>query len=172
MSLLGQMPWLLPFTFITPILPLLGLAVHVEAIGVTVAAVGDDSDWRAVVGNRCRERDLFLRQVDSINELNAGFNPVDLWPSSRLARWLSSAVRRVEECRETAFRILDGIIKEHLERLDNGAGGADEAEDLLDLLLKIQREGGLPIPLDMDVIKCVVLVSIFLTLARFHAHRT
>ncbi|TVU16770.1 hypothetical protein EJB05_36925, partial [Eragrostis curvula] len=121
-----------------------------------LTALVSDITVRAVVGDRCRERDLFVRQVDTINQLVAGFNPVDLWPSSRLARFFSSAVRRVEECRETAFRILDGIIKEHLEKLQDKE--ADEAEeDLLDVLLKIQREGGLPIPLDMDVIKSVVL---------------
>ncbi|TVU26414.1 hypothetical protein EJB05_28960, partial [Eragrostis curvula] len=121
-----------------------------------LTALVSDVTVRAVVGDRCRERDLFVRQVDTINQLVAGFNPVDLWPSSRLARFFSSAVRRVEECRETAFRILDGIIKEHLEKLQDKE--ADEAEeDLLDVLLKIQREGGLPIPLDMDVIKSVVL---------------
>ncbi|TVU45718.1 hypothetical protein EJB05_05214, partial [Eragrostis curvula] len=97
-----------------------------------------------------------ILDVDNIGELTAGFNPADLWPSSRLARWLSSAVRRAGESRNTAYGILDGFIKEHLERLDNGAGGADDAEDLLDVLLKMQREGGLPILLDMDVIKAVV----------------
>jgi hypothetical protein len=111
-------------------------------------------DVRAVIGDRCKDRDLFLRQVDRINKLAAGFNPADLWSSSGIARRLSGAVRR-----DTVFRILDGTVKEHLERLGCSRGGR-EAEDLLEVLLKIQRDGGLPIPLDMDVIKYVIFVSI------------
>jgi hypothetical protein len=107
-----------------------------------------------VIGDRCKDRDLFLRQVDRINKLAAGFNPADLWSSSGILRRLSGAVRR-----DTVFRILDGIVKEHLERLGCSRGGR-EAEDLLEVLLKIQRDGGLPIPLDMDVIKYVIFVSI------------
>ncbi|KAK3134184.1 hypothetical protein QOZ80_6AG0546050 [Eleusine coracana subsp. coracana] len=120
-----------------------------------LAALVADSTARAVFGGRCKDRDMFLREVDRSLELAAGLNPADLWPSSWLARRLSSSVRRAEECRETVYGILDGIIKEHLERMDSGAG-AGEAEDLLEVLLKIQRDGGLQIPFDMVVIKAVI----------------
>ncbi|TVU26329.1 hypothetical protein EJB05_28868, partial [Eragrostis curvula] len=126
-----------------------------------------DITVRAVVGGeRWSERDVFLRQVDRVNELAAGFNPADLWPSSGLVRRLSSATRRAEESRETVFRSLDGIIGEHLERMDRrgggeeggggGGGGGEAPQDILDVLLRIRRDGGLQIPLDMDVIKGVI----------------
>uniref|UniRef100_R7W410 Cytochrome P450 71D7 n=1 Tax=Aegilops tauschii TaxID=37682 RepID=R7W410_AEGTA len=79
-------------------------------------------------------------------QLAAGFNPADLWPSWRLAARLSGA----KECHDTVHGILDGIIKEHLERMDGG-------EDLLDVLLRIQKEGALQFPLDMDAIKSVIM---------------
>ncbi|GJN38913.1 hypothetical protein PR202_gb27994 [Eleusine coracana subsp. coracana] len=120
-----------------------------------LAALVADATARAVLGDRCKDRDVFLRELDRSIQLVAGFNPADLWPSSWLVRRLSSSVRRAEECRDTVHGILDGIIKEHLERMDSGAG-AGEAEDLLDVLLKIQRDGGLQIPLDMVVIKAVI----------------
>lgn len=109
-----------------------------------------DSTGRAVIGDRCKERDVFLWELDRSMRLSAGFNPADLWPSSRLACWLSGAVRRAEECRDTVYGILDGIIQEHLQRV----GGGDE--DLLDVLLRIQKEGGLQFPLDMDAIKSII----------------
>ncbi|KAJ1260068.1 hypothetical protein BS78_10G203400 [Paspalum vaginatum] len=120
-----------------------------------LSALVADATVRAVMGDRCKDRDVFLRELDRSIELAGGFNPADLWPSSRLVAWLSSAVRRAERCRDTVFGILDGIIKEHLERMD-GRGGAGEAEDLLDVLLKIQRDCSLQIPLDMDVLKAVI----------------
>ncbi|CAD6336143.1 unnamed protein product [Miscanthus lutarioriparius] len=121
-----------------------------------LSALVADATVRAVMGDRCRDRDVFLRELDRSIGLSAGFNPADLWPSSRLVGQLSGAVRRAEECRDTVFGILDGIIKEHLQRMDSAGAGAGEAEDLVDVLLKIYKDGSLQIPLDMDVLKAVI----------------
>ncbi|XP_037441950.1 dolabradiene monooxygenase-like [Triticum dicoccoides] len=118
-----------------------------------LSALVADSTLRVVIGDRCSGRDVFLRELERSVGLVAGFNPADLWPSSRLAAWASGAVRRAEECRDTVFGILDGIIAEHQERMGAGAG---DAEDLIDVLLRIQKDGGLQFPLDMDCIKAVV----------------
>ncbi|WVZ79268.1 hypothetical protein U9M48_026869 [Paspalum notatum var. saurae] len=117
-----------------------------------------DATVRAVIGDRCKYRDVFLRELGRSLELAAGFNPADLWPSSRLVGWLSSALRRAEQCRDMVYGILDGIIKEHLERMEGGggAGAAGEAEDILGVLLKIQKDDSLPIPLDMDMLKSFI----------------
>ncbi|CAN6216201.1 unnamed protein product [Urochloa humidicola] len=125
-----------------------------------LSALVADATARAVLGDRCTERDAFLRALYRGIELIAGFNPADLWPSSRLVGRLSGAVRRAEEVRDTVYGILDGIIREHLEMIESGGAVAGEAEDLLDVLLKIQKEGSLQIPIDMDVIK-VVIFDIF-----------
>jgi hypothetical protein len=126
-----------------------------------LSALVADATVRAVMGDRCRDRDVFLRELDRSIGLSAGFNPADLWPSSRLVGLLSGAVRRAEECRDTVFGILDGIIKEHLQRMDS-VGAGEAAEDLLDVLLKIYKDGSLQIPLDMDVLKAVIFVSFLL----------
>ncbi|XP_051218116.1 dolabradiene monooxygenase [Lolium perenne] len=118
-----------------------------------LSALVADSTVRAVMGDRCKERDAFLRELERSMNLAAGFNPADLWPSSRLAVRLSGAVRRAKECRDAVYGILDGIIQEHLKRMDSGT---DQDDDLLDVLLRIQKEGGLQFPLDMDAIKSVI----------------
>ncbi|PUZ50329.1 hypothetical protein GQ55_6G051100 [Panicum hallii var. hallii] len=123
-----------------------------------LSALITDTTMRAAMGDRFKDREVFLRVLDRAIVLSAGFNMADLWPSSRIVGRLSGAVRRCEEIRDTVFGILDGIIEEHLERMRNGGGG--EVKDLLDVLLKVQQDGDLPIPLDMDVIK-VVIVDIF-----------
>jgi cytochrome P450 len=123
-----------------------------------LSALVADSTVRAVMGDRCKQRDAFLRELDCSLKLSAGFNPADLWPSSRLAVRFSGAVRRAKECRDAVYGILDSIIQEHLERMDSGGGRHDE--DLIDVLLRIQKEGGLQFPLDMDAIKSVIFVRI------------
>ena len=122
-----------------------------------LSALVVDSTVRAVMGDRFEERDVFLGALDRSIKIAAGFNPPDLWPSSRLAGWLSGAVRCAKECRDIGNVILDGIIQERLERMEEGAGG-DHAEALLDVLLRIHKEGRLGFQLDMDAIKPIIFV--------------
>ncbi|KAM0905600.1 hypothetical protein ACQ4PT_017278 [Festuca glaucescens] len=106
---------------------------------------------RAVMGVRCKDLDVLLSKLERALELSGGFHPADLWPSSRIACGLSRALRDAQECQDMVFVVLEGIIQEHLAKTGDG-----HAEDLLDVLLKIQREGGLRFPLDTDVIKFLV----------------
>jgi cytochrome P450 len=137
-----------------------GRAVELRA---ALSALVAETTVRAVIGDRCKDRDVFLRKLQRTIELSAGFNPADLWPSSRLAGRLGGAVREAEECHDTVYGILDGIIQEHMERTSSGSCGAGDGdgdgEDLLDVLLRIQKEGGLEFPVDMLAIKQVIFVS-------------
>uniref|UniRef100_J3L191 Cytochrome P450 n=1 Tax=Oryza brachyantha TaxID=4533 RepID=J3L191_ORYBR len=111
-----------------------------------------NSTVRTVVGDgdRCAHRDEFLRQLERANKLATVFNPVDLWPSSRLAARLSGGVRKFVGCVDEIRRIVDGIIQEHLEKPRGGR------EDFLDVLLRIHKEGELQVPLDMESIHYLV----------------
>ncbi|EMS62748.1 Cytochrome P450 71D11 [Triticum urartu] len=119
-----------------------------------LSALGIDITVRAVMGDRFKERDVFLHALDRSTKLVAGFNPPDLWPSSRLAGYLSRAVRSAKECRDIGNCILDAIIHERLERAMEGGGG-QKNEDLLDVLLSMHKEA----KLDMDAVKYVIFVS-------------
>ncbi|VAI55893.1 unnamed protein product [Triticum turgidum subsp. durum] len=52
-------------------------------------------------------------------------------------------------------RLMDGIIAEHRER-KRTAGAGDDDKDLLDVLLRIQADGGLRAPLDIGTIRAVI----------------
>ncbi|KAF7111878.1 hypothetical protein CFC21_111833 [Triticum aestivum] len=105
-----------------------------------LSALVSDGTFRAVMGSRCdsKQRDLFLHELDRIVRLATGLNTADLWPSSWLAGRLSNALRRAEEIHASVFGIIKGIIHEHLERREEGQGGE---EDVLDVLLKIHKDG-------------------------------
>ncbi len=115
-----------------------------------LSALVTDITARTAFGNRCKDREEYLVLLERIVEIAGGFNPADLWPSSRLAG-------RLKRCRAPRRGvpqlgvILDGIIQE--ER--TGAG----SEDLVDVLLRIQKEGELQFPLAMDDIKSIIFVS-------------
>ncbi|EEE66090.1 hypothetical protein OsJ_22111 [Oryza sativa Japonica Group] len=129
-------------------------AIREEEVAATLRTVA-----AAAADGRAVELRAALSALRTI-ELSAGFNPADLWPSSRLAGRLGGAVREAEECHDTVYGILDGIIQEHMERTSSGSCGAGDGdgdgEDLLDVLLRIQKEGGLEFPVDMLAIKQVI----------------
>ncbi|EMS56037.1 Premnaspirodiene oxygenase [Triticum urartu] len=118
-----------------------------------ISALVTDITVRSVMGNRFKERDEFLRSLDRGAKFASGFNPPDLWPSSRLVGWLSGTLRRAKDFCHVGNGILDNIIREKME-----GGGGGENEDLLHVLLSIQKEneGSLQFPLDMDAVKPVI----------------
>jgi cytochrome P450 len=75
---------------------------------------------------------------------------VDLWPSSWIARLLSGDLRRAKKNHAVVFQIIRDIVQEHLK------GGGDEAEDLVDVLLKVHKDGGV----DMLGVEAVIFVHI------------
>ncbi|KAI5003382.1 hypothetical protein ZWY2020_030542 [Hordeum vulgare] len=128
-----------------------GPVVELRAL---LSALVADGTFRAVMGNRCdsKQRDLFLHELDRIVRLATGLNTADLWPSSWLAGRLSNALRRAEEIHASVFGIIKDIIHEHLERREEGQGGEDAQEDVLDVLLKIHKDG----VIDMVAVEGVV----------------
>ncbi|KAL6874094.1 hypothetical protein ACP4OV_014176 [Aristida adscensionis] len=126
--------------------------VNVSALLATYVT---DAVVRAVVGDRIRDRDAFLERLEEGVTLAAGFSLADVFPSSRLARALSGAARRTEAHRRAMAGLIDGVIEEHRERRAAGAGNDDE--DLLDVLLRVQRDGGLQVPLDAATIRAVII---------------
>jgi cytochrome P450 len=110
---------------------------------------------RAVVGDRMTDRDAFLECLDEGIKVATGFTLADLFPSSRLARAFSRTSRRVEAVVSDMKRIMDGVIDEHLARRSS----KEEEEDLLDVLLRIQTDGGLQVPLEAGTIRAMITVS-------------
>ncbi|CAN6227384.1 unnamed protein product [Urochloa humidicola] len=60
-----------------------------------VKALAPDLVAMAMFGGKCAEKSEFVVQYDEISKLVSGFFPVDLFPSSRLVRWLSIGERRL-----------------------------------------------------------------------------
>ncbi|XP_062229365.1 desmethyl-deoxy-podophyllotoxin synthase-like [Phragmites australis] len=111
-----------------------------------------DSSVRAIIGSRFRDRDTFLTILERGIKLFAKISLPDLYPSSRLSMLVSRMPGRMERHRQEVVAFLDAIVREH--EADRAAAG--DKEDLLDVLLRIQREGDLQFPITTDNIKSVV----------------
>ncbi|XP_062221260.1 desmethyl-deoxy-podophyllotoxin synthase-like [Phragmites australis] len=134
-----------------------GEAVNVsERIAVLIA----DSAVRAMIGDRFNRRDEFLVSLEEGLKLVSGFSLGDLFPSSRLVNFLSGTARRAHANHLKNFELMDCAIKQHEERRAAAAaanGTVEEEEDLVGVLLRIQKEGALDVPLTMGIIKAVIL---------------
>ncbi|PKU80604.1 Cytochrome P450 71D7 [Dendrobium catenatum] len=112
----------------------------------------------SVVGGRCEDQKAFLSTINEVLELLSGFSLIDLFPSMpKFIARIAGFPQKLERCWLKLDGILEKIVQEHNV---NSAKDSMEEEDLTDVLLRIQRDGSLQIPLSNDHIKAVINVGL------------
>lgn len=124
-----------------------------------IARYATDASLHIIMGDRFQDQadyDKFQYYQDQGFHLASSFCLANLCPSLRLGRTLSKTVRRAEMYREEMFEFIGGLIHEHQERRLHKMPPCQE--DLIDVLLKIQRgESSLQCPaVSMGTIKFLV----------------
>ncbi|KAL8544488.1 hypothetical protein ACS0TY_004885 [Phlomoides rotata] len=112
---------------------------------------------RAALGKRCGEVGTVLVDVikEAVDFLTV-FNVADVYPSMKFLRYFSGMKRKIERHHRILDRITDGIIEERKQ--GDGNKGEDDGElDLLGVLLRLQGDPSLEIPLTTENIKSVLL---------------
>ncbi|KAF7012890.1 unnamed protein product [Triticum aestivum] len=124
-----------------------------------VAALSNDVVTRAVFGGKFAQQGEYIRELGRALELMGGSCLVDLFPSSRLARWLSNGDRSIKKSSACIKRIISGIIEERQAARaapSDGACSSTNDENFLDVLLRLQQDDSLEIPLTTDAIGAVL----------------
>lgn len=116
---------------------------------------------RASFGEKCKDQEAFVRVVLKKSELVAGFSIGDVFPSLKFLEVVSGMRSQLEKVYGEEDRILENIIDDHKKKVKDDSDV--ESEDFLDVLLRVQREGELEVPLTNKNIKGVVSVSSKLT---------
>ncbi|XP_047076512.1 premnaspirodiene oxygenase-like [Lolium rigidum] len=124
-----------------------------------ISAYVADATVRAIVGSQFKQRDAYLKMLHDGLEIVPGMTLPDIFPSSRLVRFFSSVPGRMLRHSQGMKQFMDAIIQEHQEsRMSGGGDGGDrEEKDLLDVLLRLQKEANSEYPLTTDNIKTVML---------------
>jgi hypothetical protein len=131
-------------------------------LSARIAAFVADSSVRAIIGCRNADRDAFLRILEEGMKVVPGMNLPDIFPSSRIAMRLSRVPGMLQRGRSAMLGFVDTIIKERQENIAAAAAAGEEHEDLLDVLLRLQKEMGSQYPLTTLNIKTVIIVSLSL----------
>ncbi|KAI4983598.1 hypothetical protein ZWY2020_025464 [Hordeum vulgare] len=122
-----------------------------------IAAFVADSSVRAIIGSRTANRDKFLRLLEEGLKVIPGMSLPDIFPSSRLAMRLSRVPGQIERRRGAMLGFIDTIIEDRENRDAAATGIEDHDEDLLDVLLRLQKDMDSQYPLTTLNIKTVII---------------
>ncbi|XP_002532304.2 cytochrome P450 726A27 [Ricinus communis] len=113
---------------------------------------------RTSVGKQCENQEVLLTVIDRIFEVSGGFTVADVFPSFTLLHLITGIKSRLERLHQDTDQILEDIINEHRAcKAVSKNGDQNEADNLLDVLLDLQEDGNLRVPLTNDSIKGTIL---------------
>ncbi|KAK4276056.1 hypothetical protein QN277_019047 [Acacia crassicarpa] len=112
---------------------------------------------RAAFGQKTHNVEEALVAVMYAVEILSGLSISDLYPSLKFLRLISGTKAKIEKTRQELDRALTNILSDHLLKESGNMGEADTEEDLVDVLLRIQKAVLLEVPLTLDNIKAVLL---------------
>ncbi|OVA07937.1 Cytochrome P450 [Macleaya cordata] len=121
-----------------------------------------DITCRAAFGKKCKDKEAFTSSMQEVVKLSGGFEVCDLFPSLKILHVIGGMKRKLERIHGKVGRVLNNIIDDHRANrsstmikttLDNIL---ELEEDLVDVLIRIQKKGELEFPITTDNIKSVI----------------
>ncbi|KAJ8645380.1 hypothetical protein MRB53_007128 [Persea americana] len=111
---------------------------------------------RACFGKECKDQDVFIEALKELVTLASGFDVGDVFPSLEFVQVISGLKFRLERVHRKMDRVLDDILQEREENMSKETNEGRLEEDLVDVLLRLQRDGDLEIPITKRSIKAVL----------------
>ncbi|KAL6011611.1 hypothetical protein ACLOJK_002059 [Asimina triloba] len=116
---------------------------------------------RAMVGRGIKDREVFISFVAEASKLSSGFFLAEFFPSWKFLPVVTGLKFQLEISQRKLDRVLDRVIEERRrERATttdgDGSCGLD-GEDLLDVLLGLQQDPTLELPITADNVKAILM---------------
>ncbi|CDP17724.1 unnamed protein product [Coffea canephora] len=112
----------------------------------------------AAFGKRNKDIERFLHFVDELNGLASLFCLADMYPSVKFLQLTSTVRSSYEKIHKQVDEILENILDEHKGKVQESKQECEEGkEDLVDVLLNIQKRGDFEPQLTDTNIKAVIL---------------
>ncbi|KAK4285642.1 hypothetical protein QN277_002312 [Acacia crassicarpa] len=110
---------------------------------------------RAAFGWKTKNIEKVLSAFEYVMKNALTFTIPDLYPSLEFLRVINGMKAEAEKVRKDLDTMLDTIINEHVEKKVDPTEQVEE--DFVDVLLRIQKENDIEIPLTLDNIKALIL---------------
>ncbi|ESW18598.1 hypothetical protein PHAVU_006G054100 [Phaseolus vulgaris] len=112
---------------------------------------------RVAFGGKSNDQEAFIAVMKEVLKGVAGFSLADLYPIKVLPV-LTGLRSKVEKLHQEVDRILEKIVRDHRDTSSETKETSEKAgEDLVDVLLKLQKHNNLEHPLSDNVIKATIL---------------
>ncbi|KAJ4829116.1 AAA ATPase, CDC48 sub [Turnera subulata] len=111
---------------------------------------------RAALGDTCKDQKQFMSIMLQVLKLTQGFCLADMYPSVPGLQLITGLKFKLEKLRREMDLVLGNIINDHRSE-SNVVDRGQADKDLVDVLLKLQQDGGLEFPISDDNIKAVIL---------------
>ncbi|KAM7530861.1 hypothetical protein LguiB_034271 [Lonicera macranthoides] len=113
---------------------------------------------KSAFGARCKDQDSMIKNVRELLSATGGFNVADFFPSFKLLHVICGMRPMLEKLHKKVDQIFDSIIKERLQNSEKGNNtGVKGEECLLDVLIRLNEDGGLEFPITPNNVKAVIL---------------
>nr|XP_043630876.1 costunolide synthase-like [Erigeron canadensis] len=109
---------------------------------------------RATVGDICKDRKILIEVLYDIVKALSAFNLASYFPTMQFLKVILGKKSKWLKRQKQLDTILEDILKEHQNR---PSSNNDDQEDLVDVLLRVQKTGHLDLPITKDNIKGVIL---------------
>lgn len=117
---------------------------------------------RVALGGKSEDQEAFIAVMKDVLKLVSGFSLADLFPSIGVLQVLTGIRSKAEKLHREIDRILEKILRDHMDTSSETTKGINgkAGEDLVDVLLRLQKQNNLEHPLSDSIIKANMLVSI------------
>ncbi|XP_061356469.1 cytochrome P450 71D9-like [Gastrolobium bilobum] len=113
---------------------------------------------RIVLGGKSEDQEAFIAVMKDVSKVVAGFSIADLYPSIQMLQGLTGIRSKAERLHQEIDRILEKIVRDHRDTSsETKAINVKAGEDLVDVLLRLQRQNNLEQSLSDSDIKATVL---------------
>ncbi|KAL2316664.1 hypothetical protein Fmac_030540 [Flemingia macrophylla] len=117
---------------------------------------------RISFGKKSEDQQAYTELTKGGIEVLEGFSLADLFPSIGLLQVVTGFRTKVEKIHRGTDRILENIVRDHRNKImGTQTVGEENREDLVDVLLRLQKNRDLQHPLSDTVVKATVSVNIF-----------
>lgn len=116
---------------------------------------------RTAFGEEIEGKEKYRKLMKEVSKMAGGFSVADLYPSIGILQVLTGLRQGIERLHNEMDEILENVVRIHREKDLKKRDKEETGEDLVDVLLKMQKDSDLEHPLSDIIVKATILVSMF-----------